>query len=116
MVTYYDLVAKVCHEANRAICEACGDFSQKSWEDAEQWQRDSTIRGVKFRIENPDATPEDQHNAWLKDKIENGWVYGEVKDAESKTHPCLTPYESLPVEQKIKDYVFGAIVKACCDK
>lgn len=105
-------IAKVCHQANKAWCESEGDFSQKDWEDAEQWQRDSAINGVKFRLENPHAGPDAQHNAWMSDKIEDGWVYGDVKDADKKTHPCLVPFDQLPEFQQKKDRLFSAIVDA----
>lgn len=105
-------IAKVCHQANTAWCEVNDDLSQLDWEDAEQWQRDSAIKGVKFRLENPDAGPDAQHNAWMADKIGDGWVYGEVKDAEKKTHPCLVPFDYLPEFQQKKDRLFSAIVDA----
>jgi hypothetical protein len=105
-------IAEACHEANRAICEATGDFSQKTWNDAEQWQKLSAIKGVRFAINNPDSTPKAQHDAWLANKLADGWVYGRVKDDTKKTHPCLVSYESLPENQKIKDHVFRAIVKS----
>lgn len=38
-------------------------------------------------------------------------VYGEVKDGEAKTHPCLVPYEQLPPAQRLKDDLFAAIVR-----
>ena len=41
-------VAKVCHETNKAYCETVGDASQKSWNEAEEWQRQSAIKGVQF--------------------------------------------------------------------
>ena len=105
-------IARVCHEVNRAICEASGDHSQKSWETAAQWQRDSAVRGVAFTLANPAATPADQHVAWMQDKLADGWVYGAVKDAEAKTHPCLVAYDELPFEQRVKDHAFRAIVGA----
>jgi len=105
-------IARVCHEANKAICEAFGDVSQKPWNAAEQWQRDSAIKGVLFAFENPQATPADQHEAWAKDKLADGWVHGPVKDVEARTHPCLVPYADLPPEQRVKDMVFRAIVRA----
>lgn len=104
-------IARICHEANRAICEANQDHTQKSWDDAEQWQRDSAIDGVKKY--DPMATPKHQHEAWCKYKLDNGWKYGEVKDVELKTHPCLVPYDKLPFADKVKDYVFRGVVSAC---
>lgn len=106
------IIAKICHEANRALCEASGDHSQVSWELAEEWQRESAVRGVQFRIYNPNASAAAQHEAWCNDKIKDGWEFGPVKDAVKKEHPCLVPYDELPFEQRAKDYVFSAIVNA----
>lgn len=107
---YFIGIAKVCHQANKAWCESRGDFSQKDWSDAPEWQRDSVINGVKFRLANPEAGPDAQHNAWSAEKVSQGWVYGEVKDAEKKTHPCLVPFDQLPEFQQKKDRLFSAIV------
>lgn len=105
-----ETIARVCHEANRAWCEAHGDRSQKVWEDAEQWQRDSAIEGVQVALDG--ASARRQHEAWCEAKQRDGWVYGEVKDAERKTHPCLVPYDQLPVMQQIKDDLYGAVVRS----
>lgn len=105
-------IAKVCHQANKAFCESNGDQSQKNWEDAEDWQRDSAEKGVKYRMDNPDAGHDAQHNSWMKEKTDQGWVYGEVKDAEAKTHPCIIPFDQLPEFQQKKDALFCAIVDA----
>ena len=105
-------IAKACHEANRIWCQANGDDTQKHWADAEQWQRDSAIKGVEFRINNPDAGHDAQHNSWMKEKVDDGWVYGEIKDAEAKTQPCIVPFEQLPEFQRKKDALFCAIVDA----
>ena len=40
------------------------------------------------------------HEVWAKQRIEEGWTYGEVKDSIKKTTPCLVPYEELPEEEK----------------
>jgi hypothetical protein len=105
-------IAKVCHQANKAWCESEGDESQLDWAFAEQWQRDSAVKGVEFRLANPDAGPDAQHNAWSADKVADGWIYGEVKDAEKKTHPCLVPFDQLSLFQQKKDKLFSAIVDA----
>ena len=105
-------IAKVCHEANRAYCQSIGDDSQLPWNEAAAWQRESAIKGVEYALANSDAPASAQHEAWLKDKLADGWVYGEVKDAAKKTHPCCVSYEQLPMEQQKKDALFKAIVNA----
>ena len=105
-------IAYVCHQANKAWCLSEGDDSQKDWAFAEQWQRDTMINGVEFLLENPEAGPDAMHNNWSAEKVSQGWVYGEVKDAEKKTHPCLVPFDQLPEFQQKKDRLFSAIVDA----
>lgn len=103
-------IAKVCHEVNRAYCESLGDTSQDPWNQAPDWQKQSCINGVKMHLENPDVTPRQSHENWMREKAAAGWVYGPVKDPEKKTHPCMVPYGQLPQEQRSKDYIFKAIV------
>lgn len=104
-------IAKACHEANRKYCESIGDFSQKKWDNAEDWQKKSAIEGVKFAIENPNAPDSAQHDKWWNDKKADGWKYGKVKDAFKKTHPCMVPFNKLPKEQQYKDKLFRKTVK-----
>jgi hypothetical protein len=104
-------IAIVCHEANRAWCWVNGDDTQKSWIYAENWQKESAVKGVEFAIANPDAPDSAQHDAWMRDKIVGGWVYGPVKDADKKTHPCLVPFVQLPTMEQAKDSLFRATVK-----
>lgn len=107
-----EAIARVCHEANKGLCESFGDFTQKTWEEAEQWQKDAISAGVKEQISNPDITPEQSHVAWCEVKYASGWVYGPVKNAEKKTHPCLVPYSHLPYEERAKDYLRIAVIKS----
>lgn len=109
------VIAQTAHAINAAYCLSLGDATQVAWEDAPEWQQQSAIAGVEMHLANPDATPEQSHESWLADKIARGWVYGEVKDAEAKTHPCCRPYAELPPEQKSKDYLFRATVHALKD-
>jgi hypothetical protein len=105
-------IAKMCHEANKVWCHLNGDPSQLHWGQAPQWQIDSAINGVEHALKHPDATPEDSHSNWMAEKIADGWVYGEVKDAVAKTHPCMVPYDQMPEFQRKKDALFLAIVRA----
>lgn len=114
IVTIED-IAKQVYYSNKAWCEANGDFSfTANWEDAPQWQRDTNMKGVVFLMQNPDAPPSASHDSWMKEKTEQGWVWGEVKDpnANPPTHPAYLPYDELPDHQKIKDYLFRGIVMA----
>lgn len=105
-------IARVCHEANRAYCLTIGDNSQSMWDYCPMWQRESAIKGVQYHLDNPNSKPEDSHKSWSKEKVTTGWVYGEVKDPEKKTHPCLVPFDKLPIEQQKKDILFLSIVRA----
>ncbi|HEX2977374.1 MAG TPA: SpoIIE family protein phosphatase [Bacteroidales bacterium] len=44
-----------------------------------------------------------EHLRWCWDKRLNGWIHGNRKDADKKTHPGLVPYELLPEQEKEKD-------------
>lgn len=103
--------ARVCHEVNRAYCQAIGDDSQPAWEDAPDWQKESALLGVDLHTHN-DLTPSASHELWMQNKIADGWTYGLIKDANLKIHPCIKPFDELSKEQQIKDYLFVAVVHA----
>lgn len=109
-------IARVAHETNRAYCETLGDFSQPMWDLAPDWQKDSAIKGVQFHVSAHERgempSPSASHDSWLEEKRAAGWTYGPVKDADKKEHPCFVPYAELPVSQRLKDYLFGAVVAA----
>lgn len=105
-------IAKTCHEMNKLFCEALGDFSNKSWDEAPDNIKESTMDGVRFVRKNPNKTSEEVHQNWVDFKVEDGWVYGKKKDPKKKTHPCLVRYDDLPKEQKAKDQIFRAVAKA----
>lgn len=109
---YINSVAMICHEANRAYCRSIGDDSQPAWEDAPEWQQSSAVNGVAFHVANPDAGDSATHDNWMAEKVADGWVYGPVKDPEAKQHPCMVPFDELPIEQQRKDTLFRAIVHA----
>lgn len=106
-----EIIARTCHEVNRAYCQALGDMSQPAWEDAPMWQRDSARLGVELHMRK-NVGPEASHESWMAQKVAEGWVYGPVKDPEAKTHPCIVPFDQLPREQQAKDFIFRAVVHA----
>lgn len=105
-------IARVCHEANRAYCLALGDASQKPWNEAPQWARDSAIKGVQFHLANPNADDAASHDEWVREKVATGWVVGPEKNERAKTHPNLVPFNDLSKAHQIKDRLFRSIVHA----
>jgi len=102
-------IARVCHEVNKAYCEAIGDNSQPLWDEAPQWQKDSAKTGVLMH-HTSDVGPEASHKSWMDEKERTGWKYGSIKDPEKKEHPCMVPFDKLPKEQQAKDHIFRQIV------
>lgn len=111
---HFDVIklAEVCHAVNAAYCRAIGDLLQPTWADAPDNIKASAIDGVNFQLDNPDAPAGESHRNWLKFKEADGWKYGDVKDPTAKTHPCMVPFEELPLEQQVKDHLFKAVVDA----
>tara|TARA_R110000772_G_scaffold50518_4_gene116153 strand:- start:35327 stop:35800 length:474 start_codon:yes stop_codon:yes gene_type:complete len=105
-------IARTCHEVNKSFCEGHGDFSQVSWDEAPAWVHDSALQGVNYSLQNDNARPQDMHDSWVAQKVEDGWVYGEVKDADKKEHPCMVSYRELPLQQRTKDSLFLSVVKS----
>lgn len=103
-------IAAVCHEANRELQFLLGEEMNEPWGECGEELMTSATNGVIIAMEG--ATPEELHASWCEERISNGWIYGEEKDFESKTHPCLVRYSELPEEQRLKDHLFGAIVGA----
>ena len=40
------------------------------------------------------------HEVWARNRMDEGWTYGPVRDDAHKKHPCLVPYEDLPESEK----------------
>jgi hypothetical protein len=103
-------IARVCHAANRELQLIQGDpVPSPPWEGAPGDQRASAVAGVVAALAG--SSPERLHEKWADAKTAAGWTYGDVKDWDTKTHPCLVPYANLPEEQQLKDALFAAVVE-----
>lgn len=87
-------------------CRMHGDYTIKEWDDAEAWQRESTIAMVKSVLDG-NYSPRGEHERWKAAKVENGYVFGAVKnddkDAGPLTNPNIVDYDKLPILQRMKD-------------
>ena len=109
----HEFVARLCHEVNRSYSAAIGESKiLPMWEDLELEFKYSALRGVGYVATNDDATGRDMHDAWLVDKRNAGWRYGDVKSVDNKTHPNMVPYDQLHTTQQAKDAIFLTICRA----
>lgn len=106
------VVAERAHEMNRLYCAQLGDESHLPWKQTPQDLKASVMAGVQQIIENPTITPEQNHELWMQRKLAEGWRYAAFKSTQHKTHPCLVAYEELPFAERMKDVIFGAVVRA----
>lgn len=44
-----------------------------------------------------------EHKGWMRERLDYGWTFGEVKDDENKLSPFLVPYHELSEETKDLD-------------
>lgn len=111
MTNEQKIIAIACavHQQNKTYCEMRGDTSQVPWSSAPANIKASAIDGVRNALAG--ATPQQSHENWLAFKRKDGWIYGEVKDAQAKTHPCMVPYDKLPPEERHKDHLFIEMVQ-----
>lgn len=109
------LIARVAHQANRAIKEFYGEESSPSWNEFTKEGQQRGIIGVEKVIANRKITASEIHQAWVDAMLADGWRHGPVLDTIKKLHPNLVSYEDLSDNQKLKDVVYLAIVKAFLD-
>lgn len=54
-----------------------------------------------------EAIAENAHDIWARARMDEGWVYGPVRDDELKQHPDLVPYSQLPDSEKEYDRIMA---------
>jgi hypothetical protein len=54
-------------------------------------------------LELTESLAENTHDIWAKQRIAEGWKYGEERNDKRKEHPCLVPYDELPESEKQYD-------------
>ncbi len=54
-------------------------------------------------LELTEKIAENAHENWAKGRIDEGWTYGEERNDQKKTNPCLVPYDELSESEKEYD-------------
>lgn len=106
-------IAAAAHLINNAYRAAIGEPVRAPYDQLKPEMRASVEMGVVQHLMNENGIPpRTAHELWMTNKLKDGWKYGEKFNEESKTHPCLLPYDALPEPQRVKDYLFSATVQA----
>ena len=63
----------------------------------------SNIQLPEELIELAESISKNVHEVWSKNRMDEGWAYGPVRNDEKKETPCLVPYEELPEIEKAYD-------------
>jgi hypothetical protein len=105
------IIGKIAHTAVNAYAQSLGEIAVE-WEDLPAANRKGVTSAIEKIVSGEIAGPVSGHDAWMTFMVENGWHYGPVKSYEAKTHPQLRPWAELPIEQRRKDFLFHAVVKA----
>jgi hypothetical protein len=108
-----DDVARIAYEANRALQYSLGELCPSPpWDAASEEAKFSYHIGIQAARRACCPCPRQQHNNWVQAKLSQGWVYGETRNEEERTHPNLVPHDELPAGEQLKDALFLAIVSA----
>ncbi len=102
-------ICRFIHQCHVSFCLGAGQPYKA--EPTEEELRSIRV-GVEFLIAKPEAPLRAQHDLWMETRKADGWVYGPVKDAETKTHPDLVDYEELPAVERAKDLNFQMSARA----
>lgn len=112
-------IAQVAYEACRALDNARSDVPfGKPWDELAPEEQESYLEGVELMLRGEDDNGRPVEDAsdlryeWRRRKEAEGWTYGPTRDPVKKTHPNMVEFTELPSEQRRKDHLFFAIVRA----
>jgi len=91
----------------------------EAWKDSQYYMVSIIERGLRHYDPQPievtdfqlsdhledllEAIAENSHDIWARQRMDEGWTYGEKRDDEKLKHPDLVPYSDLPESEKNYD-------------
>ena len=104
----YRVVGDLIQEVFRAKARRSGEKpTDNFWLPSEA---ESLYEAIRLVVVD-DINNEIMHERWVSEKKRLGWKYGEEKDAEKKTHPCIRPFSDLSHSDQKKDDMFIDLVR-----
>ena len=94
-------------------CMMAGDHYLDEWDDAKDWQRESTIKLVKSVLSGTYSAAA-EHAEWLQRKVSAGYTYGAEKN-DDKTkgtlpNPAMLEYSQVSLFQRMKNILQPAVI------
>lgn len=139
-IEHIELLARQIHEEYRKKQLQKGNGKVPVWEELEDTLKYSNFRQARDAFERPrqlgycvlekesgrqagkqqvtafteretEYLARIEHDAWMEERLYNGWRYGETKDTQKKISPYLVPYDELEesVKQLDRDAVANVI-------
>jgi hypothetical protein len=56
-----------------------------------------------FSTDELEGLARQEHERWMRDRIDDGWSYAKVRDDARKLHPSLIDYDELSEDEREKD-------------
>jgi hypothetical protein len=107
MVPAPTLIAYDCYHGYLNLCNELDE--KPTYEGDFPFIDEDYVNSLIARIDNLLLNPvsaKENHENWMKDRIDQGWKFGKVKSSEKKTHPSLIDYDELPDGEKRKGELF----------
>lgn len=108
------LASRMTYEVNLAFAQSQGqDEDAPHWADADKALKAMVIEAVQDNINRiergEEFAPKAAHDAYFLDAQKKGWSYGPKYDPVNKLDPGCLPYEMLPHEIRVMDFMCNAV-------
>lgn len=97
-----ELAAQEGHNILAAYKRALGERA-RDWDQAEDWERESSLRWAESLAGGEVPDPRADHAAWLAERRSQGWCWGPKRDDALKYNPLMVEdWGQLPPTERLK--------------
>lgn len=109
--TRIEMIARIAHEAIRALCLESGYPVAEPWDNASPEERAVTLSDVNYHLNNPLVGDAARHNDWLAAMRKDKWKFGQQYSLEDKTDPAMIPYNLVDPAKRNQDRLLRYVVQ-----